>query len=133
MILTVDFGTSVTKVGLWDENGLAAMARSELTTTHPQVGWAEQEPLRWWTSLVIACAEARAQAPRAFGDVEVVVCSGARQTFVPVTAAGRTHVLDEVRDVMEGGGAGMAMGRTIYQDPDPAEAAGLVHALVHGR
>ena len=51
----------------------------------------------------------------------------------PVTAAGRDAVLDEVRDVMEGGGAGMAMGRTIYQDPDPAEVAGLVHALVHGR
>ena len=51
----------------------------------------------------------------------------------PRTAAVRTHVLDEVRDVMEGGGAGMAMGRTIYQDPDPAEVAGLVHALVHGR
>jgi DhnA family fructose-bisphosphate aldolase class Ia len=51
----------------------------------------------------------------------------------PRTAAGRAHVLDEVRDVMEGGGAGMAMGRTIYQDPDPAEVAGLVHELVHGR
>jgi DhnA family fructose-bisphosphate aldolase class Ia len=51
----------------------------------------------------------------------------------PRTAAGRDAVLDEVRDVMEGGGAGMAMGRTLYQDPDPAEAAGLVHALVHGR
>jgi DhnA family fructose-bisphosphate aldolase class Ia len=51
----------------------------------------------------------------------------------PRTAAGRAHVLDEVRDVMEGGGAGMAMGRTIYQDPDPAEAAALVHELVHGR
>jgi DhnA family fructose-bisphosphate aldolase class Ia len=51
----------------------------------------------------------------------------------PVTAGGRAHVLAEVRDVMEGGGSGMAMGRTIYQDPDPAEVAGLVHALVHGR
>jgi DhnA family fructose-bisphosphate aldolase class Ia len=51
----------------------------------------------------------------------------------PRTAAGRDAVLDEVRDVMDGGGAGMAMGRTIYQDPDPAEAAGLVRALVHGR
>jgi DhnA family fructose-bisphosphate aldolase class Ia len=51
----------------------------------------------------------------------------------PRTEAGRTSVLDEVRDVMEGGGAGMAIGRTIYQDPDPAEAAGLVRALVHGR
>ena len=51
----------------------------------------------------------------------------------PLTDAGRDGVLDEVRDVMEGGGAGMAVGRTLYQDPDPAEMAGLVHVLVHGR
>jgi DhnA family fructose-bisphosphate aldolase class Ia len=51
----------------------------------------------------------------------------------PRTAAGRTAVLDEVRDVMDGGGAGMAMGRTIYQDPDPAEMAALVRAQVHGQ
>ncbi len=88
MILTIDFGTSVTKVGLWGEDGLVALARSELTTTHPEVGWAEQDPLRWWTTLVIACAEARAQAPRAFNEVDVVACSGARQTFVPMTSRG---------------------------------------------
>jgi 2-amino-4,5-dihydroxy-6-oxo-7-(phosphonooxy)heptanoate synthase len=51
----------------------------------------------------------------------------------PRTDAGRDDVLGEVRDVMDGGGAGMAMGRTIYQDPDPAEMAGLVRAEVHGR
>ena len=88
MILTIDFGTTVTKVALWGDDGLAALARSELATTRPQVGWAEQDPLRWWTTLVIACAEARAQAPRAFAEVDVVACSGARQTFVPVTARG---------------------------------------------
>ena len=88
MILTIDFGTTVTKVGLWSEEGLVALTRSVLTTTHPQVGWAEQDPLRWWTSVVIACAESRALAPAAFGRVDAVVCSGARQTFVPVSAAG---------------------------------------------
>jgi len=51
----------------------------------------------------------------------------------PRTDAGRDDVLEEVRDVMDGGGAGMAMGRTIYQDPDPAEMAGLVRAAVHER
>jgi len=49
----------------------------------------------------------------------------------PRTEAGRDRVLEEVRDVLEGGGAGMAMGRTIYQDHDPAEMAALVGALVH--
>ena len=49
----------------------------------------------------------------------------------PRTEGGPRPVLDEVRDVMEGGGAGMAMGRTLYQDPDPAEMAALVDALVH--
>ncbi len=88
MILTIDFGTTVTKVGLWSDEGLVALTRSVVTTSHPQPGWAEQDPLRWWTSVVIACAESRAQAPAAFGRVDVIACSGARQTFVPVSPSG---------------------------------------------
>jgi DhnA family fructose-bisphosphate aldolase class Ia len=49
----------------------------------------------------------------------------------PRDDGGRAQVLDEVRDVMEGGGGGMAIGRAVYQDPDPAEMAGLVAGLVH--
>jgi sugar (pentulose or hexulose) kinase len=88
MILTIEFGTTVTKVGLWSDDGLLALTRSVLTTAHPQPGWSEQDPLRWWTSVVIACAESRAQAPAAFARVDVVACTGARQTFVPVSTSG---------------------------------------------
>ncbi len=63
----------------------------------------------------------------------VVAAVGVPVLFLggPMGTTGRQSVLDEVRDVSEGGGGGMAIGRTIYQDPDPAEMAGLVAALVH--
>jgi DhnA family fructose-bisphosphate aldolase class Ia len=72
---------------------------------------------------------------RQLAVARVVASVGVPVLFLggPRTHEGRTRVLDEVRDVMEGGGAGMAMGRTLYQDPDPADMAGLVGALVHGR
>jgi len=76
-----------------------------------------------------------AGAERQRAVARVVASVGVPVLFLggPLTEGGRDRVLDEVRDVMEGGGAGMAMGRTLYQDPDPAEMAGLVDALVHGR
>jgi DhnA family fructose-bisphosphate aldolase class Ia len=45
----------------------------------------------------------------------------------------RLRVLDEVADVMAAGAAGMALGRALYQDPDPGTAARLVAEVVHGR
>lgn len=83
MILSVDLGTSVTKVGLWDRDGLVAMSRSNLTTRHAPGGRAEQEPAQWWNSVREACVSAIATGPRGRG-VEVIGFSGARQTFVPV-------------------------------------------------
>jgi len=47
-------------------------------------------------------------------------------------SARREESLDEVRDVMAGGAAGMAIGRLVYQDPDPATMAKLVADVVHG-
>ncbi len=48
-------------------------------------------------------------------------------------ASVRGNVLDEVTDVMAGGAAGLALGRVLYQDPDPSDMARLVADVVHGR
>jgi len=45
---------------------------------------------------------------------------------------GPERVLDEARDVMAGGGAGLAMGRAIYQQPSPAVMARTLAEIVHG-
>ena len=122
MILTIDFGTTVTKVGLWGDEGLVALARSELTTTHPQVGWAEQDPLRWWTTLVIACAEARAQAPRAFGAGRRRGLLGGPADLRPRDRAGRPdrqgHPVVRPPGGARGAGAGRAHGGRRHQ-PGP--------------
>jgi DhnA family fructose-bisphosphate aldolase class Ia len=72
-------------------------------------------------------------AERRRAVARVVASVGVPVLFLggPMGDAGRAPVLDEVQDVMEGGAGGLALGRTIYQDPDPAEMAGLVAALVH--
>jgi DhnA family fructose-bisphosphate aldolase class Ia len=58
---------------------------------------------------------------------------------VPVLFLGGPHadgvgdrVLDEVRDIMAGGGAGLAIGRTVFQEPSPAAMASQLAAIVHG-
>ncbi len=43
----------------------------------------------------------------------------------------RADVLDEIRDAMAGGAAGLAVGRVVFQDPEPATMARLVADAVH--
>ena len=72
-------------------------------------------------------------AERQRAVARVVASVGVPVLFLggPIGSSGRPPVLDEVRDVMSGGGSGMAMGRTVYQDPDPAEMAALVAGIIH--
>jgi DhnA family fructose-bisphosphate aldolase class Ia len=44
----------------------------------------------------------------------------------------RDRALAEARDVMAGGGAGLAIGRAVLQDPSPSAMAGQLAAIVHG-
>jgi len=91
VILTVDLGTSVTKVMVWGEDGPLASGRAPLQTSFAPGGRVEQDASTWWVSLVHACAVARTgeSGPSLFDAVVAVSFTGARQTFVPVTADGR--------------------------------------------
>lgn len=84
--------------------------------------------------LKVPVPDAPAGAARVEAVARVVASVGVPVLFLggPRGEGGRDKVLGEVRDVMAGGGAGMAIGRTVYEDPAPAEMAALVRALVHG-
>jgi len=43
----------------------------------------------------------------------------------------RDDALDEIRDAMAGGASGLAVGRVVFEDPDPATMARLVADTVH--
>ncbi len=65
--------------------------------------------------------------------VPVLFLGGPRSTRPTGDAPGRDprhDVLDEIRDIMAGGAAGLAVGRVVYQDPDPATMARLVAEAV---
>jgi class I fructose-bisphosphate aldolase len=79
----------------------------------------------------VPMAEPGAERVRAVA--RVVASVGVPVLFLggPKGELGRQSMLNEVRDVMAGGGGGMAIGRTIYQDPDPAEMSALVAEAIH--
>ena len=89
MILTVDLGTSVTKVVLWGDDGPVASGRCPVDTTYSVGGRVEQDPTNWWETFVTACGACAAAAPnRSLRGVRAVSFSAARQTFVPVAEDG---------------------------------------------
>jgi len=88
MIVTVDLGTSVTKVVLWGDDGPLASGRAEVATRFADGGRVEQDARDWWTSTVDAMADAvRGGGASVLGGVDAMCLSAARQSFVPVDAS----------------------------------------------
>jgi xylulokinase len=111
VILTIDLGTTSTKAALWDGTGMVAIGRSRLATEHRAPGWAEQEAGAWWESVISAVS-----GLPALGEVSAVGFTGARQTFVPVTAAGdpigRAILWSDTRRLSGGGSEAGSEGRS---------------------
>jgi xylulokinase len=88
LLLTIDLGTSATKVALWDAGGMVARGRAAIPTVTPEPGRAEQDPEDWWHSIATATAEARAEARDRWHDIAGIAFSAARETVVPVADDG---------------------------------------------
>jgi xylulokinase len=80
-VLTLDLGTSATKAALWDGPELVAIMRAPLLTSHPEPGWAEQDPEAWWQSVVHSCGALRSSERRTYEGITAVGFSAARETF----------------------------------------------------
>jgi DhnA family fructose-bisphosphate aldolase class Ia len=64
--------------------------------------------------------------------VPVLFLGGPRSVDAGGANDPRADALDEIRDAMAGGAAGLAVGRVVFQDPEPATMARLVADAVRG-
>ena len=129
---------------------IEASARAGMEALIESVGWQHGRMARDVDSIVLAAViahdmgapvlkvavpDAAPGAARVDAVARVVASVGVPVLFLggPREAGGDEALLAEVRDVMAGGGAGMAVGRGIYQHPTPGEMAAAVAGLVHRR
>jgi len=82
--------------------------------------------------LKVPVPEVEAGAARVRAVERVVASVGVPVLFLGGPHHGETErVVAEARDIMAGGGAGLAMGRAILQDPSPAATAERLAGVVH--
>jgi DhnA family fructose-bisphosphate aldolase class Ia len=85
--------------------------------------------------LKVPVPDAQAGAARVDAVARVVASVGVPVLFLggPRRGLSDDEVLSEVRDVMAGGAAGLAVGRVIFQDEDPAGMARKMAEVVHAQ
>jgi len=86
--LTIDIGTSSTKVCLFRPDGSLWFSRSaSYPVNRPQPGWAEQDPRAWWQAASALCRALLAEAGNP--PVRAVSLSGQAPLCVPIDRHGR--------------------------------------------
>ena len=87
-LLSIDIGTSSTKVALFSTDGKLLATRQEAyRVNHPKPGWAEQAPSVWWQ----AACQCSSRVIKDAGDpvIAAVAVSGQTPSCVPVDENGR--------------------------------------------
>ncbi len=75
--LGIDLGASSLKATIVDEAGhFIGQARASIATTHPQTGYAEQDPEAWVAALLSACADLRHQNASVYANITTIAMSG---------------------------------------------------------
>jgi DhnA family fructose-bisphosphate aldolase class Ia len=85
--------------------------------------------------LKVPVPDAPAGSARVEAVARIVASVGVPVLFLggPRRPDGRDGALAEVSDAMAGGASGMAVGRVVFEDPDPATMARLVADAIHRR
>ncbi|MEK6795320.1 MAG: xylulokinase [Spirochaetota bacterium] len=79
----IDLGTGSCKVTVIDERGtLIAEASGEYPTSHPQPGYAEQDPNDWWHVVCDILKRMKAEATWEVGDIAAVALDGSTHNAV---------------------------------------------------
>jgi len=90
ILLSLDLGTEGARVGAFTEGGRSlGSVHSSYGTTFPRPGWAEQDPVEWWTSCVAATRQLLStDACRGAGPVVSVASSTTASTVAVVDEGG---------------------------------------------
>lgn len=92
LLLAIDVGTQNVKALLFDPQGnLIDLARVPIIPPYvsPQPGWAEQDPLRYWEALSVACKNLWKQGKNSPESVAAVALTTQRATVVNLDAQGQ--------------------------------------------
>jgi xylulokinase len=89
-VLGIDIGTSGSRAVAIDRTGaiVAEASASHVPFRSPETGWAEQDPLDWWTACGRAVRQTFESGRLAAGDVEAVGLSGQMHGAVVLDDAG---------------------------------------------
>ena len=90
ILLGIDIGTSSTKALLLDsENGVIDVASQGYEVIVPQMGYAEQNPGKWWNAVCDTLGKLKSDHQAAFKKIAAVGLSGQMHGLVAVNANGK--------------------------------------------
>ena len=90
LLLGIDCGTEGARAAIVDPAGrVVAFARAPYPTSHPRLGWAEQEPEDWWQAVGVASRDALSKAGVSASAVRGVAATCTSCSVVASDSQGR--------------------------------------------